>query len=232
MAIYRETAHALFGDGATTTPTPKPVREPVKTRTAAPADTTFTRDTTVRTAPAAETSFMATPAFGERETTAKKSAMTRPLIIAGLAGIVAIGAGAMILMSQPGDQGVPTAEVSVPAAATPAPPPTPAPAETVAATPTAPPAPVEAAPVQRAEAPAPARRAAPAARRAAPAPAATPEEVTAPTTGPVPYTSTTPTPAPAAAAPAVPAPPPVITPEPVPAPTPAPAAPELTPVPQ
>eukprot|EP01030_Chromulinospumella_sphaerica_P017268 gene17268-17093_t len=67
MAIYRETAHALFGDGGTAGSTPKPAprtAEPVRARTPEPAAKAFTRDTTVRPAPAAESSFMAAPAFG------------------------------------------------------------------------------------------------------------------------------------------------------------------------
>lgn len=228
MAIYRETAHTLFGDGGTAYDNPKPTARTVRAPAPAPAAKPFTRDTTadrVTTAPA-ETSFMAAPAYGERATTARRSgSATRPLIIAGIAGVIALGVGAVVLMNQNTD-GLETTTVTAPPAATPAPMPTPAPVETTAATP----APIPAAPVAepRASTPAPARRAAaPAARRAAPA--TTPTETVTTPTGPAPY-STLPDPVapPVATTPAVPTPPPVIAPEPVaPAPTP-----EPTPVPQ
>ncbi len=234
MAIYRETARGLFGEGGSAAPAAKPVR----TRTPEPAAKPFTRDTTARVAPTAgpvaETSFMAAPAYGERTTTARRSgSATRPLIIAGVAGIIALGVGAVVLMNNPGES-VETAAVTTPLVATPAPLPTPTP---VAATP-ATPAPIPAAPEAAApvaSTPAPARRtAAPAARRAGPTPATAPvEEATVPT-GPQPYSSVTPeavtpTPAPTAATPATPMTPPVITPEPL---APAPITPDPVPVPQ
>ncbi len=232
MAIYRETAHALFGDGGTASDTPKPatktVSEPVQTR--APEARSFSRDTTfetpavrtVRTAPVAspadaDTSFMSTPAFGARtDTKPQTRSSLRPMLIAGLAGVIALGVGAIVLMnSQP--EGVPTAVVATPLTATPAPLPAPMPLEPAAVTPAPIPTAVEATPVRRASAPA-RRAAAPVARRAAAAPA---EPVTVPT-GPVPYAPTEP--APAAVAPVIPAPPVIITPAPTPV--------EPTPVPQ
>lgn len=236
MAIYRETARGLFGEGGTAAPAAKPVH----TRAPQPAAKPFTRDTSARVAPtiapAAETSFMAAPAYGERTTTARRSgSATRPLIIAGIAGVIALGVGAVVLMNNPGE-GVETAAITTPLTATPTPLPTPAP---VAATP-ATPMPIPATPEVTspvASTPTPARRtAAPAARRAAATPAPV-EEATVPT-GPQPYSSVTPdavtpTPAPTAATPATPAPPLVIMPEPVaPAPAPAPIIPDPVPVPQ
>lgn len=236
MAIYRETAHTLFGDGGTAYDNPKPAARTVRTPAPAPAAKPFTRDTTqdrvaqdrVATAPA-ETSFMAAPAYGERTTTARRSgSATRPLIIAGIAGVIALGVGAVVLMNQNTD-GLETTTVATPPAAAPTPMPTPAPVETTAATP----APIPAAPVAepRASAPAPARRAAaPVARRAAPA--TTPTETVTTPTGPAPYSSLPdPVTPPVATTPATPATPPVIAPEPA-APAPTPAAPEPTPVPQ
>ncbi|MDB5471360.1 MAG: hypothetical protein JWR84_2920, partial [Caulobacter sp.] len=148
MAIYRETARGLFGDGGTADRTPTPAREPVRTRAPEPAAKPFTRDTTVRTAPAApaaETSFMAAPAFGERTTARRSGSATRPLIIAGIAGVIALGVGAVVLLNG-NNQGLETTTVATPPAATPTPMPTPGPVESAATTPVPIPAAPEAAP--------------------------------------------------------------------------------------
>ena len=127
MAIYRETAHSLFGDGGTAYDKPAPAARTVRNPAPAPAAKPFTRNTTHDRVAPAETSFMAAPAYGERTTTARRTgSSTRPLIIAGIAGVIALGVGAVVLMNQNND-GLETATVATPPAAAPTPMPTPAP---------------------------------------------------------------------------------------------------------